>query len=495
MLCAISGATPTEPVVSTRSGHIFEKRLIVKHIKVTGTCPVTKEELSESDLVDVKTTQATVKPRPPSATSIPGMLQLFQNEWDALMLETFTLKQHVETVRQELAHALYQHDAACRVIARVVRERDEARAALGHTQNNVAVALGRGRQGASAMDTEEEAGISGSVIKKMQSVAKALSKGRKKAIKEAQAQVASTSAIKKYKMQATHPLHSASKPGITALDLHKTEDLVITGGKDGNAIVFNRGTGKIVDTLKGHKKPVSAVAFHPTESLAFTASLDHTATVWHKGDNGKFNAGHSLKAHSAPVVGCTLHPSGDFLVTASEDKSWAFFDVNTGVCKEQVKEPKFEGGYSRVTFHPDGLILGTGTSDSLVRIFGVKDQKNVATFKGHTGKVTGLSFSENGYYLASSDENGVVKLWDLRKLENFHTLKADNLKSISNLTFDSSGSYLAVAGDDVQMYGTKEWDLVKTWDNHKKEVTDVKFGTGASFLASVSLDRNLKFYR
>ncbi len=88
-----------------------------------------------------------VRPRPPTVTSIPSLLSLFQNEWDALALENYTLKQHLTQTRQELSTALYQHDAAVRVIARLSRERDEARDALSRiTVNGSAIGNGDAMQ-------------------------------------------------------------------------------------------------------------------------------------------------------------------------------------------------------------------------------------------------------------------------------------------------------------------------------------------------------------
>jgi uncharacterized protein YukE len=103
--------------------------LIEAYIAENHKDPVTGDELEITDLIDLKSSRV-VAPRPPTLTSIPSLLSTFQNEWDALALESFTIRQQLNQTRQELATALYQHDAAIRVIARLTRERDEARDAL-----------------------------------------------------------------------------------------------------------------------------------------------------------------------------------------------------------------------------------------------------------------------------------------------------------------------------------------------------------------------------
>ena len=41
------------------------------------------------------------------------------------MLDVYTLRKSLTDTRKELAHALYQQDAACRVIARLVKEKEQ----------------------------------------------------------------------------------------------------------------------------------------------------------------------------------------------------------------------------------------------------------------------------------------------------------------------------------------------------------------------------------
>ncbi|KAL9913266.1 pre-mRNA-processing factor 19-like [Glossina fuscipes] len=94
LICAITNEMPDIAVVSPFSGAIFEKRIIEKYITENGCDRINGKEMKIEDLIEVKTPPI-VKPKPPSATSIPATLKTMQDEWGALMLHSFTQRQQL----------------------------------------------------------------------------------------------------------------------------------------------------------------------------------------------------------------------------------------------------------------------------------------------------------------------------------------------------------------------------------------------------------------
>jgi len=496
MFCSISGEVPQEPVVSKKSGRIFEKRLIEKAIETYGSDPVTKEPLSLDDLLPIQVTKVVKPPRTTTNTSIPGLLQTFQNEWDSLMLETYNLKQQLDSVRQELSHSLYQHDAACRVIARLIKERDDARRALSQVRGSGQTVNGEG--GGESMEGVEN-GITDDLKQRIKDRADELSKYRKK--RAIPSTLATAEQIKDFVMKSSaSALHKASDPGITSLDIHPSDEITVTGGVDHNIVVYSLKTKKVTHHFETeHTKRVNEVLFvapsNPTANgaredtgLVLSCSADKTAKIWKVGEGDSV---HTIKVHSADVTGISVQPTGDFFVTASQDRTWGFHDLTSGATLAQIQG---ESASRSVNFHPDGMIVGTGSEEGVVQIWDIKTQKNVASFEGHKGKVVDISFSENGYYLATAAEDNTVRLWDLRKAKNFQTITLDSDYELSSVEWDWTGSYLAVAGADVRVYLGKTANHIATFSKHSGKVTDVKWGKDAQYLVSVSMDRSLKVW-
>uniref|UniRef100_A0A2P2HYS9 Pre-mRNA-processing factor 19 n=1 Tax=Hirondellea gigas TaxID=1518452 RepID=A0A2P2HYS9_9CRUS len=431
------------------------------------------------------------------------------------MLHSFSLRQQLHTAKQELSHALYQHDAATRVIARLNKEVTAAREALATLKPQAGIqpptpTLGAatGEAGGSA-DTPSHVpaaavaaaaeipppttGLSEAVVARLQSTATTLTQERKRRGRSVPEGLTSPDQIRGFNTLASHPgLHSASVPGILALDVHqKDTSKVVTGGADKNATVFNRDTEQVVAILKGHTKKVTCVVYHPNEDTIITASPDTQIRVWNVATSQTLQL---ICAHDAPVTGLSLHATGDYILSASLDQHWAFSDIRTGKTLCKVSDPRNSSALTAAQFHPDGLILGTGTCDATIKIWDLKERSNVANFPGHTGAISAIAFSENGYYLATAAEDATVKLWDLRKLRNFKTLQLDEGYEVTDLSFDRSGTYLAVAGTDVRVYLCKQWTELRVFNDHTALATGVRFGADAANLASTSMDRTLKIY-
>ncbi|NXX73432.1 PRP19 factor, partial [Spizella passerina] len=497
---AVSNEVPEHPCVSPVSNHVYERRLIEKYIAENGTDPVNNQPLSEEQLIDIKVAHP-IRPKPPSATSIPAILKALQDEWDAVMLHSFTLRQQLQTTRQELSHALYQHDAACRVIARLTKEVTAAREALATLKPQAGLIVPQAVPSAQpnvagageAMDLGELAGMTPEIIQKLQDKATVLTTERKKRGKTVPEELVKPEELSKYRQVASHVgLHSASIPGILALDLCPSDtNKILTGGADKNVIVFDKSSEQILATLKGHTKKVTSVVFHPSQDLVFSASPDATIRIWSVPNASCVQV---VRAHEGSVTGLSLHATGDYLLSSSDDQYWAFSDIQTGRVLTKVTDESSGCALTCAQFHPDGLIFGTGTMDSQIKIWDLKERTNVANFPGHSGPITSIAFSENGYYLATAADDSSVKLWDLRKLKNFKTLQLENNFEVKSLIFDQSGTYLALGGTDVQIYICKQWTEILHFTEHSGLTTGVAFGHHAKFIASTGMDRSLKFY-
>merc|ERR1711963_258452 len=72
--------------------------------------------------------------------------------------------------------------------------------------------------------------------------------------------------LKQFSEKQSVAIHKASDPGLLAVDVHALDaDMIVTGGMDNTAVLFNHSQKKKMAVLSGHSKPVSQVAFHPED--------------------------------------------------------------------------------------------------------------------------------------------------------------------------------------------------------------------------------------
>ncbi|XP_009580402.1 PREDICTED: pre-mRNA-processing factor 19, partial [Fulmarus glacialis] len=275
-----------------------------------------------------------------------------------------------------------------------------------------------------SMDLGELVGMTPEIIQKLQDKATVLTTERKKRGKTVPEELVKPEELSKYRQVASHVgLHSASIPGILALDLCPSDtNKILTGGADKNVIVFDKSSEQILATLKGHSKKVTSVVFHPSQDLVFSASPDATIRIWSVPNASCVQV---VRAHEGSVTGLSLHATGDYLppgLSLSPQRAlplfqyWAFSDIQTGRVLTKVTDESSGCGkaYGRVKsliFDQSGTYLALGGTD--VQIYICKQWTEILHFTEHSGLTTGVAFGHHAKFIASTGMDRSLKFYSL----------------------------------------------------------------------------------
>lgn len=401
------------------------------------------------------------------------------------MLEAHATKQQLHATRKELSHALYQHDAACRVIARLTDERDDAQKLVADLKYSLAD-QNASKEVPSSKPSRSTKELDPEVTTHMTEFWKETSRSRKKRL--ACKQLNTVESIASWsRIKPMEPF--SSELGARDVSIcQQSGSIVICGGKPG--VVWLKGPES---QAIAHESIADTCAMIPrggsSPGTVFATSGADAVTIW-RAERGVIEAVAAVEVRG--VASVAAHPTGSYIAAMRNNASWTLMalGMGTSVLRELTSTSTIHSSEfvsAPLKFHPDGLILATPTTSShghIIRIWDVKEQKHVHSFEGHSAPISCVAFSENGYYMASSSADATTKIWDLRKLAEFKTLDSQN--TVDSLAFDHSGRYLAHASATrIQINVVKEWTTlceIQVDDN----IRALEFGVNAEFLAATT---------
>jgi WD40 repeat protein len=159
------------------------------------------------------------------------------------------------------------------------------------------------------------------------------------------------------------------------------------------------------------------------------------------------------------------------------------------------------------SFSRNGLYLATTEGDGVARLWNLSGQQ-LAEFQGHQD-INNVTFSPDGLQLATTEGNGVARFWNLsgRQLAEFKT----KLGKISKVSFSPDGQYLATVTTVTEPVNTNRnsvastvtqtkilYTLVQIWNlsgqlvaqlkSYRGNILNVKFNSDGKHLATVAED-------
>ncbi|MDV9172067.1 hypothetical protein R6V09_18360 [Streptomyces sp. W16] len=246
--------------------------------------------------------------------------------------------------------------------------------------------------------------------------------------------------------------------------------------RDGDVRLWNMRTGAVRSVLPAHlSSGTTSLAFSPDGDRLATADDADTVRLWNLSTGRQ-------KTLAEAGTAVAFSPDGSTLAVGRNDGTVSLRDAVTGRTKHVFRDNRREGTQMSLLFSPSGRMLAVTGAFSKVRVFDVVDGRpafvlnaggssSAARSSGlaraidqSNDTVLSVAFSPDGDRLATSSDNGTIRLWNAAtgRLEDTFT-KAGTL-----VAFSPDGTTLATGDDDgsVRLRDVSTWYARTTFIGH-----------------------------
>ncbi|WP_448519193.1 OmpA family protein [Rhodoflexus sp.] len=291
--------------------------------------------------------------------------------------------------------------------------------------------------------------------------------------------------------------------------------MLASGGSDGQIIIWDVATGRILRKMKGHAKTVYEVTFNKDGKLLASAGEEGTACVW--------------EVATGKNIGCFQNKpfptfSGIFkqdlvsvsFVVFSPNSRYIYFSGDNGYIMKADLKMAISGQVQPAevihsTNEPSGRWYSTVTGGTVSQ-----DEKYLVVTVGNLVKFIDLNngimaryFRYDGNYLndvvngpfpnsiATWSYDGKVTLWNATNGRILNSYQVTDPENYSGASFSRDGKLMATSayGSSVRIWDLSNGKLIATLGGHRQIVRMSRFSPTDELIASGSYDGTIKLWR